>query len=232
MIFFSDGRMIIYWGSHNGSSYWGSGFHILSRWFSWFSLCCILFPVHLAQGVGSDVHFLRDEIHQLEIQLEEREKELTLLKKEMGREKNTREEVLAIYILSNSFSSVHILLVLVGFSFLQTQKWSFFFIVIAVVINSTCCSRTRTKRNRVKAKHCICFPSWFYEPRKLRKKSGSWRERYEAAPALSGTTFSPFIPSSSLVTPSKHAFACSRLKFHPFYFSSFHCLRIKSLRRR
>lgn len=117
-------RVIIYWGSHNGSSYWGSGFHILSKWFSWFSLYCILFPVHLAQGVGSDVHFLRDEIHQLEIQLEEREKELTLLKKEMGREKNTREEVLAIYIfvgfnvcVSNS---------LISASTNVPQKWSFF----------------------------------------------------------------------------------------------------------
>lgn len=113
-------RVINYRGSHNGSSYWGSGFHMLSKWFS---LYCILFPVHLAQGVGSDVHFLRDEIHQLEIQLEEREKELTLLKKEMGREKNTREEVLAIFIfvgfnvcVSNSLSSVHSLLVL-DFSF-------------------------------------------------------------------------------------------------------------------
>lgn len=140
MIFFSDEGWLFIEGLIMAAATGAVG----STSFSWFSLCCILFPVHLAQGVGSDVHFLRDEIHQLEIQLEEREKELTLLKKEMGREKNTREEVLAIYILSNSFSSVHILLVLVGFSFLQTQKWSFFFIVIAVVINSTCCSRTRT----------------------------------------------------------------------------------------
>lgn len=131
MIFLFWWRVIIYRGSHNGSSYWGSGFHILTKWFS---LYCALFPVHLAQGVGSDVHFLRDEIHQLEIQLEEREKELTLLKKEMGREKNTREEVLVTYIfvgfsvcVSNSFSSVHILLVL-DFSFYKrSTKMKLFF---------------------------------------------------------------------------------------------------------
>lgn len=109
--------------------YWGSGLHILSKWFSWFSLCCILFPVHLAQGVGSDVHFLRDEIHQLEVQLEEREKELTLLKKEMGREKNTREEVLAIYILSTVIhlaAFIFCLLLLVS-AFYKHKNEAFFY---------------------------------------------------------------------------------------------------------
>lgn len=61
----------------------------------------MLFSVHLVQGTGPDVHFLRDEIQQLENQLEETEKERTLLNKEMGREKKIREEVFALYVLQD-----------------------------------------------------------------------------------------------------------------------------------
>lgn len=49
----------------------------------------------MAQRVmgGGDTRFLRDEIHQLENNLERKEREVTQLEKEMGKERKANEEV-------------------------------------------------------------------------------------------------------------------------------------------
>lgn len=60
-----------------------------------FGVCISCFFVCVAQqtSTGLGTRFLRDEIWQLETQLEQKETELTQLKKEMGKEKKTIEEV-------------------------------------------------------------------------------------------------------------------------------------------
>lgn len=52
-------------------------------------------PVQMAQRVmvGGDTRFLRGEIHQLESHLERKEREVTQLEKEMGKERKANEEV-------------------------------------------------------------------------------------------------------------------------------------------
>jgi len=49
----------------------------------------------MAQRVvgGADTRFLRDDIHQLESHLERKEREVTQLEKEMGKERKVNEEV-------------------------------------------------------------------------------------------------------------------------------------------
>ncbi len=54
-----------------------------------------LLPVQMTQHVigGGDTRFLRNEIHQLESHLERKEREVTQLEKEMGKERKANEEV-------------------------------------------------------------------------------------------------------------------------------------------
>lgn len=62
---------------------------------------CILSPVRSTQhhSTAPNTFSIKDQIRNVEAQLEQRENEVTQLKKEMGKERKTNEEVWARYLL-------------------------------------------------------------------------------------------------------------------------------------